>query len=173
MMKSLNLTTATDLICQGTDEFMSDDMLEAAKLDMPYLQSPVDDLWSFYYVAQWAAVFNNTNFPGDTPVPIKLAELRRLIAGSQADRALGTRKVTRPALDQIEYGQFLADSYCILREWEFKLNQLTADWSTTKFDHLTADLYDKCYPCFRNFTDRGVLELIQLAQQHFPDHFSE
>ena len=75
---------------------MSDDLLEAAKLDIPYLQSPVDDLWSFYYVAQWAAVFNNVDFPGNTPLPVKLLHLRQLLAGTPVERDSGTRKVTRP-----------------------------------------------------------------------------
>jgi hypothetical protein len=151
---------------------MSDDLLEAAKLDIPYMQSPVDDLWSFYYVAQWAAVFNNVNFSTGTPVPTKLANLRRLIAGSQADRALGTRTITRPPLDQAEYGQFLADCCPILREWESTLDRLTTDWKVAKVDWTNGNLYEACYPYFWDYTNRGVLEMLQLVQKHFPDIFS-
>ena len=144
---------------------MSDDLLEAAKLDIPYLQSLVD-LWSFYYVAQWAAVFNNVDFPGNTPLPVKLAELRRQISGSHADRALGTLKITGPVMDQIEYGQFLADCYSILSQWRSKLNQLTADWRAARVDAII-DGDARCL-YFREYTNRGILELVQLVQQKFP-----
>ena len=37
---------------------MSDDILTAAEDGLDYLQSPLDDLFSFYYTLQWAAVFH-------------------------------------------------------------------------------------------------------------------
>jgi len=157
---------------QGTDEFMSDGLLKAIRLNKHYLQSPVDDLWSFYYVAQWAAVFNNTNFSESTPVPAELMELRRLIAGSEGDRLLCTREVTRPPLDQTEYGQFLADCCPILREWDSILDRLTTDWKVAKVDLTNGNLYEARYPYFRNYTNRGVLELLQLVQKHFPSSLS-
>jgi len=46
----------------GTYEFMSDDILTASDDNHEYLQSPVDDLFSFYYTMQWAAVFHNQEF---------------------------------------------------------------------------------------------------------------
>jgi hypothetical protein len=158
---------------QGTDEFMSDGLLEAARLDKRYLQSPLDDLWSFYYVAQWAAVFNSTKFPDSIHVPAELAELRRLMAGSQYKRALGTRTVTDPGLDGTEYGPFLADSCSFLREWESKLRQLAAEWKAAKVGSLSdGNLYDACYSYFREYTNRGLLELVQLVQRHFPGSLS-
>jgi hypothetical protein len=119
------------------------------KLRIPYMQSPIADLWSFYYVAQWAAVFNKTNFPAGTPVPIKLANLRRLIAGSESDRALGTRKVTGPLLDPTHCGEFLVECSSLLREWESELKKLTTDWTLAKVDSLThGNVYDARYPYF-------------------------
>jgi hypothetical protein len=147
---------------------MSDGLLTAARLGNHYLQSPVDDLWSFYYVAQWAAVFNNTNFPDSTLPTDDLKDLRDLISGSQYERCSGTRTITDPGLDPTEYGQFLVECSSILREWDSKLRQLTASWKAAKVNGLTdGDLYNARYPHFRNFTNRGVLELLQLVQQHF------
>ena len=147
---------------------MSDDLLEAAKLDIPYLQSLVD-LWSFYYVAQWAAVFNDVDFPGNT-LTVKLLHLRQLLARSQNDRGFGTLKITGPVVDQIEYGHFLADCYSILSQWRSKLNQLTTDWKAARvvaiIDGDARSLY------FRNYTNRGILELMQLVQQKFPGSLS-
>jgi hypothetical protein len=145
---------------------MSGGLLKAARLHKPYLQSPVDDLWSFYYVAQWAAVFNKTNFPENTSVPDELTDLRCLIAGSESDRALGTSTVTGPVLDATECGQFLVDCSFPLREWETRLSELTTVWKLSKVDSL-ADC-TALYQYFRTFTNRGVLELVQLVQKYFP-----
>jgi hypothetical protein len=54
---------------------MSDGLLDAIRLDEQYLQSPIDDLWSFYYVVQWAAVFNDVQFASSMP-PAMLLDLK-------------------------------------------------------------------------------------------------
>jgi hypothetical protein len=87
-------------------------------------------------VAQWAAVFNKTNFSDNTAVPDELTDMCRLIAGSESDRALGTSTVTGPVLDGAECGQFLVDCSSLLREWEAQLNELTTDWKLAKVDSL-------------------------------------
>ena len=38
---------------------MSQKLLDKMSVKRPYLHSPVDDLESFYYTAQWAAAFND------------------------------------------------------------------------------------------------------------------
>ncbi|KAJ8469223.1 hypothetical protein ONZ45_g16958 [Pleurotus djamor] len=45
-------------VLKGTSQFMSKPLLDSLKFSELYLQSPVDDLCSFYYVGQWAALFN-------------------------------------------------------------------------------------------------------------------
>jgi hypothetical protein len=165
--------TTTDLAGQGTDQFMSDGLLKSARLNKSYLQSPIDDLWSFYYVAQWAAVYNDTMYSDPKSIPADLSELRDFIAGDQRARALGRQTVTGPTLDPCEYGQFLVNCSPFLREWELKLNQLTSDWRRDNVASITnGDRYTSHYPYFRRYTDRGVLELVQLIQQHFPNGLS-
>jgi hypothetical protein len=147
---------------------MSDSLLKSARLNKKYLQSPIDDLWSFYYVAQWAAVYNDTMFSDSKSIPADLSELRDFIAGDQ--RALGEKTVTGPTLKPSEYGQFLVNCSPILREWVSKLNQLTSDWEQEDVASITnGDRYSTLYPCFCQYTDRGVLDLVQLVQQYFPD----
>jgi len=154
----------------GTDEFMSRQMLHAAIVNKPYLQSPVDDLNSFYYVAQWAAVNNNTDFPDSTtPIPDELRFLRKCLAGSLADRELGTSTITSEPLDSASYGTFLPHCQLMLQEWHQTLVVLTKDWHVAKsVTPETAHQYDTYYPRFREFTNRGVLELVELVQKHFP-----
>jgi hypothetical protein len=155
---------------QGTDEFMSRQMRHAAIVNKPYLQSPVDDLNSFYYVAQWAAANNNTDFPDSTtPIPDELRFLRKCLAGSLADRELGTSTITSEPLDSASYGTFLPHCQLMLQEWHQTLVVLTKDWHVAKsVTPETAHQYDTYYPRFREFTNRGVLELVELVQKHFP-----
>ena len=52
---------------------MSDDVLTAAEYRSDYLQSPVDDLFSFYYTMQWAAVFHDQEFAAEViPFDLKI-----------------------------------------------------------------------------------------------------
>ena len=52
---------------------MSDDILTASQYSLDYLQSPVDDLFSFYYTMQWAAVFHDQEFAArDIPFHLKI-----------------------------------------------------------------------------------------------------
>jgi hypothetical protein len=147
---------------------MSDGLLDAIRLDECYLQTPIDDLWSFYYVVQWAAVFNNVQYSTSTP-PVRLLDLRHDISGSQKERGFGTRTITGSALSENEYGRFLTDCCPILCEWDSRLRQLTNDWKKVEIgDSTSGDMFEVYYPCFRDFTMRGVLELLELVQQHFP-----
>ena len=57
---------------------MSDQLLQAMELDVDYLQSPVDDLFSFYFTMQWAAAFNNKKFSNLEAIPLYLGPLQVL-----------------------------------------------------------------------------------------------
>jgi hypothetical protein len=58
--------------------FMSPGLLRSVRLSRPYLHSPADDLESFYYIMQWAAVHNDGSgagkrsrrYPGQVPLLI-------------------------------------------------------------------------------------------------------
>jgi hypothetical protein len=147
---------------------MSRHLLTAAALDKPYLQSPVDDLVSFYFVAQWAVVNNNRDFPDPAVVSDELQLLRKLLAGSLSERELATTMI-RESLDSEVYGTFAAECQPILQEWDRRLMMLTQDWRRTlkTIGPHIADQHRVYYPLFRKFTDRGVLELLQIVQARF------
>ena len=51
--------------------------------------------------------------------------------------------------------------------------KLAADWKAAKVDGImNGDIYQARYPYFRSFTNRGVLELLQLVEQYFPESLS-
>jgi hypothetical protein len=149
---------------------MSRQLLNAAILDKPYLQSPVDDLLSFYYVSQWAAVNNTKDFAepiAPTAVPDELKLLRQRLGSSEREDATST--ITQDFLDEKSYGAFLVACQPILQEWYEQLKKLMVAWQvrTKNLDPDVAQQYATYYPLFREFTDRGVLELLQLVQSHF------
>jgi hypothetical protein len=154
---------------QGTDEYMSPELLDAAILDKPYLQSPVDDLVSFYYVAQWAAANNTRDFPDSAAVPDELELLRKRLGSSPAEREFGTSTITTRIIRPNLYGSFLVDCQPILQQWHEKLQKLVNDLAAAMESVApdVADQYKTYHPLFCEFTDRGVLELLELVQLHF------
>ena len=148
---------------------MSNSLLDAAALDKRYLQSPVDDLLSFYYVTQWAAANNNRDFPDSATVSDELKLLRKRLASSFSDRELATSTMTKRPLDPELYGTFAAECQPILQEWDNHLMILMGDWECKlkTIDPDVADQYAVYYPLFREFTDRGAFELLRLVQARF------
>ena len=167
------LTSATKKLndSQGTDEFMSIGLLRAYP-DDDYLQSPVDDLWSFYYVAQWAAAYNG--FQQDDDIPHGLKIFREKIRGSLHERDSATLHVLHSRIeDSSEYGTFLSECSTILRKWSIKLTELQLEWRKTlgnlRQTQVEGNLYGVYYPHFRELTDKGVLDLLELIAEHFFD----
>ena len=70
-----------------------------------YLQSPVDDLFSFYFTMQWAAAFNNQKVPNVGAIPPGLNWIRQKLSGSWKDRLVATQTIIKPAeLGEDQYG---------------------------------------------------------------------
>ncbi|KAJ7065035.1 hypothetical protein C8F01DRAFT_786607 [Mycena amicta] len=108
----------------GTYEFMSDNLREALQNHSEYLHSPVDDLHSFYYVAQWAAAFHQVD--GDHP---SLERLRAHLAGTGRAEATNKIRALRPLRsDQELYGKFVPKCGRFLRAWHLKLGDLRGDY---------------------------------------------
>ena len=68
---------------------MSDDILVVAEYSRHYLQSPVDDLYSFYYKMQWAAVYHDHEFAAKD-IPFELKLLRKRLVGTQDNGSFAT-----------------------------------------------------------------------------------
>ncbi|KAJ4493450.1 hypothetical protein C8J55DRAFT_159824 [Lentinula edodes] len=154
----------------GTPEFMSVTLLrESLYSPMTYVQSTVDDLASFYYVGQWAAVFNPSHQSD------MLEELRNRIAGSLASREFATRIVHRLIPDlsshRREYGLFLQCCQPILKEWCDSIDSLDRRFLRVT-EELTAHSEDgKIDPntyrsLFLSFSYHGVADFAQILERH-------
>jgi hypothetical protein len=153
---------------QGTYEFMSDDLLEATELGDPYLQSPVDDLFSLYYTMQWAAVFHHREFADGKDIPPRLRALRKEVSGSRPLRNSATNIITQSKkLDWRKYGQFLADCHPFMRDWYSSLVSLRDNWKESQFQlegqEDSAWVYPSLFPIF---AVQGVAQLAELVAQY-------
>ena len=155
---------------QGTFEFMSDALLRATEVDASYLQSPVDDLLSFYYTLQWAAVFHNGEFTTGKDVPSYLRVLREDISGDQRARTTTTYTITTSvALEVDEYGQFLVDCHPFLRNWHSSLRDLVHKWTRTQSWFKKSGMKESgsMYPSlFLWLAVEGVAQLAELVDKH-------
>ena len=153
------------MFTQGTYEFMSQEFVGV----LWDLHSPVDDLESFYYTAQWAAAFNDGP-KGEKHDGDGVREFREMISGDKRYSAVHRIRTTdHDTWEEEEYGAFFANSTALLHPWLEKLNALLIDWrrlaaqakkleDAKKKDHLTNSFLVLGY--------RGVAEYFQLLHQH-------
>jgi hypothetical protein len=149
---------------------MSDEILTAGEYGDGYLQSPVDDLFSYYYTMQWAAVFHDREF-AVTDVPRNLKILREHLLGAQNNRLFTTTQITTVLpLRPREYGSVVAQCRPVLRAWNLELQALRNDWNECQYklegQETKADIY---IPLFLTFAVRGVATLAELVNQYTKD----
>jgi hypothetical protein len=147
-------------------------MLTAAEHRLDYLQSPVDDLYSFYYTLQWAAVFHDRD---SKDVPLKLKLLREDLLGTKKDRSYATTGITAPSsLTPPAYGSVLTQCQPVLRVWHLELQGLKEDWekcesklrgreSKLRGQETKAEIY---ISLFSTFALRGVAALAEIVHKH-------
>jgi len=98
----------------------------------PYLHSPVDDLESFYYTAQWAAAFND-GANGGKYDGSEIQKFREMIAGDMRNEAylMVLEELYPDEGGQAEaYGPFFAHSLAFLNPWLVKVNALGREWAS-------------------------------------------
>ena len=155
---------------QGTYEFMSDGLLRAMERGAGYLQSPVDDLFSFYFTMQWAAAFNNEKFPKAEAIPFDLGCLRQSLSGNKEERSWATHEIIDPAeLEEDRYGQFLVSCQLFLQSWYPSLQVLNAEFrkchSQLQNSKLASES-DAYTALFSIFALKGVTQLAELVHSH-------
>jgi len=150
---------------------MSQDLLNTLWDSDPHFHSPVDDLQSFYYTAQWAAAFND-GASGGKYDSNKIRKFREMISGGR--RLAATDVILSRTYDFWKevgqaYGPFFTHSTAILHPWLQRLNTLKAEWSPTtvraeKLDD--AKRKDYLVYNFLVYGYRGVGEYFELIHNH-------
>ncbi|KAJ7229055.1 hypothetical protein GGX14DRAFT_346042 [Mycena pura] len=142
----------------GTVEFMSVELLRSIGRG-PYLHSPVDDMYSFYYVAQWAAAFNKAGDDYD-----EIEEIRDGLRRDVANRELVSTRIWKlGASDAEQVGPFLARCGPLLDGWSGRLRVLSRDFTSARRLIETKELSLK-FALFRTFAYRGVADFLEVFQ---------
>jgi len=100
------------MFTQGTYEFMSQNLVNVLWFSKSYLHSPVDDLESFYHMAQWAVAFND-GASGKKHDGGGIREFREMISGDKRLSAVYKVRSRYPGFwerREQEYGSFIANS---------------------------------------------------------------
>jgi len=155
---------------QGTYEFMSQNLVNAVRASRPYLHSPVDDLESFYYTAQWAVVFND-GARGGKHNGDGVREFREMISGNRRSDAILMVLSNHPSFwerREQEYGAFFTNSAALLRPWFEKLNVLIADWKLLVAQAKLEDtkVKEHLIDNFFIYSYRGVAEYFELIHEY-------
>jgi len=156
---------------QGTYEFMSRRLVRTLWNPSPYLHSPVDDLESFYYTAQWAAAFND-GANGGKYDGSGIETFREMIAGDMRNGAyLMVQEDLYPVRRrQAEaYGPFFAHSLAFLNPWLAKVNALGRGWDSMLEEAEELDGENKAKHLHSQFLVhgyRGVGEYFELVHEH-------
>jgi hypothetical protein len=142
----------------------------------------MDNFFSFYYITQWAAIFNNTEFArAKGEVLGDLSDLRsRISCGEyQARRFVSFTVGTDEFNDSKDYswrtpethGWFLSDCQGFLSDWHCQLRRLKEKfWKPTCEEIETdnpADLVERYPGLFCVLTDKLVLETLQICAEHW------
>lgn len=141
---------------------MSSSLLYSTSDPRQYIHSPIDDLFSFFYVGQWAAVHND-EYPTNSQ---NVHSLRRQLDGTLQSRESATSDIASLTRSDI-YTPFIAQSAPILREWKSSLEELKRVWAMVELqareEKLTGtEASDFFVPQFHKFSLRGVVLYLRL-----------
>jgi hypothetical protein len=151
-------------------------LLGMLKSQGDYLQSPIDDLDSFYYTAQWAVAFNDGH-AGKVDEGKGSDSFRAMIAGEDRENACflvlgdlsGAWMLSDGWRDRHGYGLFFQKSLSVLAPWKVSLNALRGEWARVM--DKAHDLSDEgkkshLHYNFLLYGYRGVLSYFEIFNEH-------
>jgi hypothetical protein len=112
---------------------MSNAMLASMEQYEPFLQSPADDFESFFYVLQWAAVFQVTP---DGQFTSKQKRLQRFVTDPMGQRAIAQMEIASITSTSRLYSATLASSGTAFRAFGRALEDIRSEWASSLTDTL-------------------------------------
>ncbi|KAH8826852.1 hypothetical protein DL96DRAFT_1604547 [Flagelloscypha sp. PMI_526] len=103
----------------GTEPFVSRNMWRFIDLGLPYVQSPLDDLWAFFYAMAWGTLFNHRI---QSELSTQERAWQRQIRGTRSER---DGVVTRMCRKSLKWPAILQSMSLVLREWRSRLRYWT------------------------------------------------
>ncbi|KAJ7179531.1 hypothetical protein C8R46DRAFT_1074014 [Mycena filopes] len=135
--------------------------------DTSYIQSPVDDIQSFFWTAVWAVLFNVRN-QERSPEEIKW---QRSLEDAELSKKTNFVDWLGETFKFKDYSPVSVQLLPLLREWWELQKSLSKDWSKARssIEDLSDDLQRQCYlHSFHLFALRGVKEYLALAEKYRP-----
>lgn len=132
----------------------------------PYLQSPVDDMESFYWVALWAALRNNKVHTQTE----QEKKWRKGIRGNTLERTAIAYEVGLPAApgELKAYNPILRSMWPLLATWRHSLVALRAEWKEHLF-HAGDWSNDTNILYFDKLAYKGALTFLHAMKTHIAD----
>ena len=143
---------------QGTPEFMSRALRKALDFNDPYMQSPVDDMHSFFWVAYWAVLH-----PSGLQTEKEL-RLRRRIEGTLDVRQAAVEGLLKASYDPA-YSALLRTMAPLLQDWHASLRILSQDFCRTLLGLKELDSR-LLRLLFHRFAYRGMTDFVDLLAKH-------
>jgi hypothetical protein len=139
---------------------MSTELREAAEESESYVQSPIDDMSSFYWTAVWAILYNQ-KCRGETDEEIGW---REEIRGKSASRGEAASEMQSELTEYTTtYSPMLRRMVPVLNDWWDKLDRMRDDWDrlweVQKMKNSEPDIKSVL---FHRFAYQGVYELVKV-----------
>ncbi|KAH8087182.1 hypothetical protein BXZ70DRAFT_955894 [Cristinia sonorae] len=151
----------------GTAEFMSFCALDAIRFKRDYLQTPVDDLASLYWVGQWSVLFNE-HCQGDSE---EEESMRSDAISYRAKVPQDIQSLNDRQTQLLSTSTVCQDWVPILSDWYQSVAKLESIWART-YDSLVMSRNgrneDILRPLFNRFALRGVAEMLEVMTSHRP-----
>ena len=148
---------------------MSSGLLRSIRRSEPYLHSPVDDLESFYYTAQWAAARNQGSDAGriETDDLKTLRARLSVTADIRFQATLLLHRINPNSQEDIrKFGTFLPKLQPVLKEWYPSILMLMKSWRTVKDGVGEADVSQYYIRHALAFAYRGVADYLNIVHKH-------
>ncbi|KAF8204278.1 hypothetical protein K438DRAFT_2098551 [Mycena galopus ATCC 62051] len=153
----------------GTDEFMSRGLRAAYDASEPYLQSPLDDLWAFFYTTVWATIFH-TRRPHELPISSQEASWRK---GTRSrlvtERDGSVAAIVKVRAFQKQFPWMLRAMAPVLADWIAYLDEMDLEWETRLYDASTEDGSPIDLPDFNHLAYTGVQGFVRIFAKHRAD----
>lgn len=138
---------------------MSSRLLSAIRNKTAILQSPLDDMWSFFWTALWATLFNCH----DQGKSITENNWRDDVRGQHRDRDYVAQMIRgEPIERRKEFSLMLRQMAPLLREWHKSLEEMNFKWAGEVIAMEESAAPADLLTLFHKYAHQGVLDFVHI-----------
>ncbi|KAJ7727933.1 hypothetical protein B0H16DRAFT_247295 [Mycena metata] len=156
----------------GTPEFMSLALHRAMLENTKYIQSPADDVQSFFWVMLWAVLFNNMDQKRCPREVAWRAEMEGADVRAKGDfTARLNREEFDPEFSGVKYSAVGVQLFPLLQAWWRKQRELEADWGKVlrEAKRISPESHARFHlHHYHSFALRGVKDFLEIMDEYRP-----